>query len=216
LPNAGPALRVSLKDVGGRERALGAAGADVCGVSEVVAKVRSGVRERGTVRRVEDAKRHRDRGIEAAIVVCTYIREGGKRELYMLTESLQYPHLVANPRVPRHLSWQEQPTRPTSLQAPPPFEGIFNVANSRRQALVYRITPSILTPLPANPIARQHLDTFTYPVAKATLSGGRAGQLLDRRRASSRSATATPHHGQEARGCRRRGPDRQDVGIPRR
>jgi hypothetical protein len=69
-PNDGPAFRVSLKDVGGRERFVGASGAEVCGISEVVAKVLSGVLERGTAFNVDEEKRHRDRGIEAAILTC--------------------------------------------------------------------------------------------------------------------------------------------------
>ena len=67
-PNDGPAFRVSLKDVAGRDRFVGASGAAVCGVSEVVAKVLSGVLERGTAFNVDGEKRHRERGIEAAIV----------------------------------------------------------------------------------------------------------------------------------------------------
>jgi hypothetical protein len=67
-PNEGPALSVSLKEVGGRERFVGASGTEVCGVSEVVAKVLSGVLERGTAFNVDEAKRHRDRGIEAAML----------------------------------------------------------------------------------------------------------------------------------------------------
>jgi hypothetical protein len=74
-PNDGPAFRVSLKDVGGRERFVGASGAEVCGVSEVVAKVLSGVLERGTAFNVDEEKRHRDRGIEAAILTCMNVGE---------------------------------------------------------------------------------------------------------------------------------------------
>jgi hypothetical protein len=54
---------------------VGASGTEVCGVSEVVAKVLSGVLDRGTAFNVEDEKRHRDRGIEAAIVVCVNVQK---------------------------------------------------------------------------------------------------------------------------------------------
>ena len=72
-PKEGPEFRVSLKDVGGRERFVGASGAGGCGVSEVVAKFLSGVLERGTVFSVDEVRRHRERGIEAAIIVCIWI-----------------------------------------------------------------------------------------------------------------------------------------------
>ena len=66
--NEGPALRVSLKAVLALRGcdSVGAAG----GLSEVVAKVRAhceAARDRGTACRTGAAKRHRDRGIEAAI-----------------------------------------------------------------------------------------------------------------------------------------------------
>jgi hypothetical protein len=79
-PNDGPAFNVSLKDVGGRDRFVGTSGTAVCGVSEVVAKVLSGVLERGTTFNVEDEKRHRERGIEAAIFVYADVRKETRRE----------------------------------------------------------------------------------------------------------------------------------------
>jgi len=79
-PNEGPAFRVSLKDVGGRDRFPGASGTEVCGVSEVVAKLLSGVLERGTAFSVEDVRRHRERGIEAAIVLDVCINEKVKKK----------------------------------------------------------------------------------------------------------------------------------------
>lgn len=70
-PNEGPAFRVSLNEVAGRERFVGASEAGGCGASEVVAKDLSGVLERGTdfsAEVEEDVRRQRDRDIEAAIV----------------------------------------------------------------------------------------------------------------------------------------------------
>lgn len=72
-------MRVSLNEVGTLERFAGASGGDVCGVSEVVAKVRSGVVDRGRGLNVDEAKRHRDRGIEAAILK-TYVGEERKSD----------------------------------------------------------------------------------------------------------------------------------------
>lgn len=68
-PNEGPVFNVSLKDVRARDGFVGGSGAEVCGVSEVVAKVRKAVCDRGIALNVEEERRHRDRGIEAAIVL---------------------------------------------------------------------------------------------------------------------------------------------------
>jgi hypothetical protein len=85
-PNEGPVLRVSLKEVAGRDDFVGASGAVVCGVSDVVAKLLSVPLARGAVCvfRVEDANRQRERGMEAAMagrvqegIVCLW-REGGR------------------------------------------------------------------------------------------------------------------------------------------
>jgi hypothetical protein len=58
---------------------VGTSGTAVCGVSEVVAKVLSGVLERGTTFNVEDEKRHRERGIEAAIFVYANVRKRNEK-----------------------------------------------------------------------------------------------------------------------------------------
>jgi hypothetical protein len=84
-PNEGPVLRVSLNEVAGRDGFVGASGAAVCGVSEVVAKLLSVLLARGAVCvfRVDEANRQRDRGIEAAMAeyiqaACVRLwREGG-------------------------------------------------------------------------------------------------------------------------------------------
>jgi hypothetical protein len=65
--------------VGGRDRFVGTSGTAVCGVSEVVAKVLSGVLERGTTFNMEDEKRHRERGIEAAIFVYANVRKRNEK-----------------------------------------------------------------------------------------------------------------------------------------
>lgn len=69
-PNEGPAFRVSLNEVAGRERFEGVSEAGGCGASEVVAKDLSGAFKRGPA---FNAARQRVRGIEAAIVSFSYI-----------------------------------------------------------------------------------------------------------------------------------------------
>lgn len=79
-PNEGPAFSVSLKDVEGRVRFAEASGAGGCGVSEVVAKALSGVRERGTdfIVEADEARRQRDRDMGTAIAEGSWY--GGEKE----------------------------------------------------------------------------------------------------------------------------------------
>lgn len=80
---------VSLNEVRARAGFVGALGGDVCGVSEVVAKVRSAVFGRGRALNVEAARRQRDRGSEAAIVVlCVYTMEEKSRSCVIMVESI--------------------------------------------------------------------------------------------------------------------------------
>lgn len=150
----GPEFSVSLKDV----RALGCfggAGADVWGVSEVVAKVRrcwdEGVRERGR----DCRRRHRDRGIAAAIVEYVYAkrkkerRSEGERCDYGAALTLNSPTASISASRRRTLGdasgaclacLHRLCRRNPHLRHPCHsrwhwlwhFEGIFNVANSAR------------------------------------------------------------------------------------
>lgn len=74
--NEGPAFRVSLKRVTGRARLGGSCGSDDCGESMVVANVR--IRDLETFRTVVVDSRHRERGIEAAIMSLIVLKTKGK------------------------------------------------------------------------------------------------------------------------------------------
>lgn len=187
-PNDGPAFSVSLKDVGGRDRFVGASGTAVCGVSEVVAKVLSGVLERGTAFNVDEEKRHRDRGIEAAMVVCVSVQKEKRIVsewrcwVYLARQSLEYPHRIEL-RIPSAKPWnmQEQPTRRhpcrctcsrwsrASSTSPIPDGQANTTATSPRPVHVSS---------PTNSNCKAALGHVCNPPSQeATLGGGRAGPV---------------------------------------
>jgi hypothetical protein len=78
-PNEGPAFSESLNDVAGRARFGGSCGRDDDGESMVVANAREhGVRDREMGRNVDLDKRHRVRGMEAAMTKSMYVQRKGR------------------------------------------------------------------------------------------------------------------------------------------
>lgn len=230
-PNDGPAFNLSLNCVDGRARFGGSCGSDDCGESMVVANVRvHGVRDRDMLRIVGAYNKHRDLGIEAAIVVCVYVKEERamlwRRLLTLLSLglsdlllSLQYPNVGIGPwathakeRPPHQVSNRAN----TSAAAAAHIRGHPCTPASRPSSTYtesLRQHTQLPSPYPLYLLRQPRPIAVWEPGAFTNLIGQRPRLAQSERdtfiisRESSRLELYCGKDGQETRGCWRRGTD---------